>query len=294
MLAFKPCNFLKSLRVFVVVLPLMLLIYNPVAWGKSPLIAYKTYGKGPEKVMVLHSWLDDASSFDLVKPYWDKQKYTFVFVELRGYGKSKKIKGEYSSTEASNDVFKLADKLDWDQFHVVGHSMSGMIVQRIALLDKQRKTNRVQSVVAISPVTANGFPADEETKVFLKNAIHNKELSYGLVQGLTGGKLPDSFYQTVVDGYMSKNTVEAMTGYYNMWINEDFSAEVSQASIEVPLLVVSGTNDLPGFQQSYYKDTFGKWYPNVSFLNIESAGHLPMYETPVYLAAVIDTFLSKN
>ena len=269
-------------------------VMSKVIENKTADLAYQTYGSGDEKVMVLHSWLDDSNSFNLVKNNWSPETYTFVFVELRGYGKSKNIHGNFSSTEAAKDVFHLAEKLEWNKFHLMGHSMSGMIVQRMALIDNQEKTNRLKSVIALNPVTANGYPADEETKGFLQGLIHNKELSIGLVQGMTGGKLPTAFYNELVENYMRINTVEAMKGYYNMWINEDFSSEIKNANIELPLLVVSGANDLPGFQYDFYKETFGSWYSNVEFVNIESAGHLPMYETPLLLAAAVESFLSAN
>lgn len=153
----------------------------------QPILAHFEFGHGPEKVLMIHSWIDDSSSFDQVTSYLDQDKFTYVFADLRGYGSSISIEGDYTSTEAAMDVFRLADFLGWDRFHLMGHSMSGMISQRAALIDWTSGNCRIKSVVAITPVTANGYPADEDTKAFLKGSIHNREMGTQLVSGLTGG-----------------------------------------------------------------------------------------------------------
>lgn len=62
------------------------------------------------------------------------------------------------------------------------------------------------------------------------------------------------------------------------------------AHIDTPLLVIGGRQDLPGFQEPHLRQTFGEWYPNVDFAFVTDAGHYPMQEAPVYLAALIERF----
>lgn len=85
-----------------------------------------------------------------------------------------------------------------------------------------------------------------------------------------------------------------MQGYYRMWIDGDFSAEAAAVKPGTPLRVIGGRNDLPGFDETHYRATFGAWYPNVNFEFISDAGHFPMYETPVYLAALIEAHLNAH
>jgi pimeloyl-ACP methyl ester carboxylesterase len=56
--------------------------------------------------------------------------------------------------EACQDILALADALEAPRFHLIGHSMSALIAQRIAWL----ASDRVRSLVAITPVFAAGFP----------------------------------------------------------------------------------------------------------------------------------------
>ncbi|MEN8180730.1 MAG: alpha/beta hydrolase, partial [Pseudomonadota bacterium] len=152
-------------------------------------LGYSSYGQGEEKVIVLHDWMGDARNYEPVIPYLDPNGFTWVFADVRGYGMSREMKGQYTVAEVAQDVFHLADSLGWKRFHVVGHSMNGMAVQWMAVDDWQSGAKRLKSVVAITPVTADGYPADEGTKQFLWNAIHNRDVSEQAFGGLTGGRL---------------------------------------------------------------------------------------------------------
>ncbi len=72
---------------------------------------------------------------------------------------SKNIKGEYSCEEASNDVKNLLLNLDIKEYFLVAHSMSTMIAQKIALIDK-----RVKKLLLITPISAAGIKMKEECK----------------------------------------------------------------------------------------------------------------------------------
>lgn len=260
----------------------------------KPILSHAMFGSGLEKILVLHSWIDDASSFDGVKPFLDTEAFTFVFADLRGYSGSRHIEGKYTVNEAAEDAIRLADALGWDRFHVIGHSMSGMIVQRLAVSDWTSGARRLKSVIAVTPVTADGYPADEETKTFLIGTIHNSEPAEQLVAGLTGGRLPAAFYRSVTQKNISTSRADAMKGYYDMWVNTDFSAEAEAAQVGTPIRVIGGRQDLPGFQEEKYRATFSVWYPNADLQFITDAGHFPMYETPLYFAALVDEFLKAQ
>ncbi len=43
--------------------------------------------------------------------------------DFRGYGRSSGLTGDCSITEMGSDIVDLADALEWQEFHLVGHSM---------------------------------------------------------------------------------------------------------------------------------------------------------------------------
>ena len=258
----------------------------------QPILGYETFGSGSEKVLVLHDWMGDAANYEPMKAYLDGDAFTFVFADLRGYGRSRELKGQYTVEEIAGDTLALVNKLGWDRFHVVGHSMTGMAVQRLAIDDWTSGAKRVKSVVAITPVSADGYPATDEDREFLWSAIHNEEVSKMAFGALTGAKLGDSWASAKTIRNIETSDAEAMKGYYKMWLDTDFSDEAAAAQMQTPIRVIGGRNDLPGFLEPKLKSSFGAWYPNAELRFITDTGHYPMQETPAYLAALIQEFLA--
>ena len=44
----------------------------------------------------------------------------------------------------------------------------------------------------------------------------------------------------------------------------------------------------------FMRETFLKWYPNATLETIANAGHYPMYETPVLLATMMESYMGKH
>lgn len=257
-------------------------------------LGHDLLGVGSQHVLVLHSWMGNARSFDLMKPYLDTDKFTFAFADLRGYGRSRAVLGNYTLGEAAEDALVLANNLGWDRFHVVGHSMSGMVMQRMLLDDACRSRRRIASAVGVTPVTASGFPADEETRLFLWNLVHDETLTMQGISLLTSQRLPAAWVRALARDNIATSDPDAMRGYYRMWIEGDFSDEVAHFRPDTPLRVIGGRQDLPGFAEAHYRATLATWFPNIDLQFISDAGHFPMYETPPLLAAMIEAHLSAH
>ena len=251
-------------------------------------IAYKQVGSGKEKVLVMHNWMGDSTSYDFMLPYLNTDAYTYVFVDLRGYGRSKEIRGKYSVEEASADAITLINFLDWDVFHLIGHSMSGMIVQKIAV----ENPLRVKSVVAITPVPACGSPVSPEMMGFFESvALSNDAAAMECVNILTSRRYTSAFAKKMVADMRQASTSEARLGYMNMFFHTDFSASVQ--GLRTPLLVLFGEHDFEG-SEAFMRDTFLKWYPNAQLECSKASGHYPMIETPIALVASIEKFISAH
>jgi len=252
------------------------------------MIGHKTYGHGLEKVLIMHDWFCDSTSYDAIIPFLDTTLYTYAFMDLRGYGKSKSIQGECSVEEATQDAIALADHLKWNRFHVVGHSMSGMIAQRIAL----EATDRVKSVVAITPVPACGSPVPDEVLEFLENAATNNDQSAGQIIGfMTSGKLPMRFADYKVKEWRTTSIPEARAAYLRMFAQTNFADQVK--GLKTPFLVIVGGHDAEGYSEAVMRETFLKWYPNAELVTINHSGHYPMQEAPLYLLSLIEGFIGR-
>ncbi len=86
-----------------------------------------------EKVVVYNDWMGDCTSWEPVMQYLDVDRFTYVLTDVRGYGRSIHLTGEYNETEAAADTLELIDHLSWNRVHLVGFSMTGMVVERLAI-----------------------------------------------------------------------------------------------------------------------------------------------------------------
>lgn len=251
-------------------------------------IGHSIFGQGRERVLVMHDWFCDATSYDSMRPYLDPKTFTYAFMDLRGYGKSKTTPGECTAEEAAQDAIALADSLKWDQFHVVGHSMTGMVAQLIALM----APDRIKSVTAITPVPACGSPVPEEVMGFLENAAEsNDESARQIVGFMTGGRHDKPFIEYKVSRWRETSVPQARIAYLHMFAQTDFSNKVK--GLKTPFLVLVGAHDAEGHSVTVMKETFCQYYPNVELVTIQNAGHYPMQETPVFLAGILERFIRK-
>lgn len=249
---------------------------------------YNSFGSGPEKVLVMHNWLCDTSSYRPMLPYLDPQQFTFLFMDLRGYGGAKDVIGTYSLQEASDDALHLADSLGWKNFHIIGHSMSGMIAQKIAL----DHSARVKSLIGIAPVHAAGSPRTPELMTFLEGAaLFNEASALECIHVLTNRRYSHYIAKKMADQWRLCSTPEARMAYLHMFCNTDFSKE--SKGLQTPMLIIFGEHDLED-EEALSDKTFLKWYPNAFIECCKNAGHFPMQETPIYLASLIEKFLCNN
>ena len=256
--------------------------------ARSANVEYAVLGEGPEKVLVLHDWLGDRTNYEPVHPYLDTDAFQFAFVDLRGYGESMDIPGRFTSDEAARDAISVADALGWRSFHIVGHSMTGMVVQKVAVLAGRR----VESIVATTPVHAGGMQPDDDTHAFFAQVARSPEPMAKGIDLLTGGRLSPEWQRFKVQRALSRSTESARLGYLDMFAYEDFSELVD--GIGIPLLVVLGRNDLDAFRPPVIRQTFGQWYENFEITQITDAGHYPMQETPVLYATRVQEFLKRQ
>lgn len=251
-------------------------------------IAYTIIGKGAIKVVVLHGWFGSHTVFTPLFHLLDTQTFTYLFVDYRGYGKSRELAGEYSIREISDDVLALVAKLGWNEFHLVGHSLGGLAMQRI-MLDVD-KPERIRSAIGICPVPACGYPLDEEAAELFAYAIQHDEGRYAILDYTTGSRLSAGWLNFMVAQSRAATSEAVFAAYLDAWTTSDFAAELAARKLNIPVLICLGEHD-PAFPQVWVKETLLSWLPQAQLQVIANAGHYPMQETPVNLVTVMENFL---
>lgn len=254
--------------------------------GSDAVLGYVRYGNGPVHVLVMHDWLGDHSSYDAVIPWLDGHAFTYIFIDVRGYGQSIELAGEFTVEEIAADCLMLADHLGWTRFHLVGHSMTGMITQRIAA----DAPSRVTSAIAVCPVSAAGNRLSPEALAFFASTIEDDDALRRLFKFVTGG-LSDAWGDRKVR--QSRDTVAptCRARYLEMLVTANFVDDVQ--GLETPYLITVGDKD-PRLDSEAMACTFLAWHPNAELQVIPNCGHYPMQECPPYFATVIEGFLKRN
>ncbi len=251
-------------------------------------LGYELFGDGPEHVIALHDWMSTHRSFDDVRPYLTTERFTYAFHDHRGYGNSRDLRGDHSLLGAVQDVLEVADDLGWRDFHFLGHSMSGMVGQRLSL----DAPDRLTSLVLVTPVTAAGMPLDGEARALFEGAVDDDGLWVTVANAVTAGRLGERFLHRKLEQHRATVDRQAFAGLLRMWSENDFSSEMG--GLETPTLVLAGAHDFPAFTAETYEASIGRWYKSVRVECIENAGHYPMSEAPPYFAHVVESFLADH
>ena len=252
-------------------------------------IGHTIVGSGKEKVLVLHGWFGDCQVWEPTFNSLDKDTFTYVFIDYRGYGKSKGMNGDYSMKEIASDAISLTIDLEFADFHVIGHSMGGMAIQRLILDLDDRKS--IKSAVAIDPVPACGAQLDDDSWALFEGAIANDENRYNILDFTTGNRNSVQWLNYMVERSRASTTVDAFAGYLNAWVKENFVEETK--GLKTPFFVCIGEHDL-AFSKEAMESTYLEWLPNSKLEIIANAGHYPMQEAPVNLATVMEAFMKEH
>jgi pimeloyl-ACP methyl ester carboxylesterase len=249
-------------------------------------IGFETRGHGPAKVLVLHGWFGDHAVWSPTFPFLDEKAFTYVFPDYRGYGASRGLKGGYTIAEIAGDALGVADRLGWERFSVVGHSMGGMAAQRLAI----DAAGRVLAMVGVTPVPATGVPLPPELEAVFGSVVSSDDAGRGVLQASLGGRYTPALVDFILRHARATSTPEAFAAYFTAFSKTNFSGEA--AGLKAPALILIGEHD-QGVSEEFVRATFPAMYPHAVLEILPGAGHYPMLETPPRLVGRIEGFLKQ-
>ncbi|MEV7233175.1 alpha/beta hydrolase [Streptomyces sp. NPDC051020] len=252
-----------------------------------PLLPHGLHGDGPHKVIAVHGWFADRSAYDPVLPDLDLGSFQYAVVDLRGYGEARDASGAYTTAEGAADVIALADRLGWDRFSLIGHSMGGCIAQRTLAI----APHRVRRIVGVSPVPASGLPLPPEQWELFSAAAHTPENRRIILDITTGGRRPAGWLDRMVRRSLERSDAKAFRAWLDSWAGEDFHDRIDGSP--VPALAVVGALD-PALSAELQRATWMRWFPQAELVELPSCGHYAMDEAPLDLIRVMEDFLRAD
>ena len=241
-------------------------------------------GHGPRKVLALHGWFGHAEGWGPMTQHLDLDAFTYAFMDYRGYGQRKHGDGPFTIAQIAGDALVLVDQLAWAQFALVGHSMGGLAIQQV-LADAPQ---RVQALVAITPVPAAGVPFDADGWAFFSAAAHDAATRRAIIDLTTGKRLCARWLDTMVQSSLAHSDVDAFGAYLTAWAKTNIAERIRGQTL--PVLVIAGEHD-PALGEATCRATWLKDYPQAQLEVMTNAGHYPMDETPIALVSSMEKFL---
>lgn len=248
-------------------------------------IAHAITGRGPVRVIALHGWFGSAAGWGWLPELIDQDRFTYAFMDYRGYGNRKSEAGEYTVEEIAADALSLADELGWGRFALVGHSMGGKAAARVFC----DAPDRVSALIGISPVPASGVPFDEQSWALFDGAAAEDGNRYAIIDFTTGNRHTPTWLNSMVAFSVANSTRAAFGAYLPSWAKGDFSAQLPTA--HVPIRVVAGAHD-PALGADAMQATWCAQLPSCELEVLADAGHYGMFECPVTLATSLEKTLS--
>ena len=151
---------------------------------------------GSITVIACHGWLDNAASFDSLAPLLDDCH--LVALDLPGHGLSdhKPLQATYNIWDDLLDILAVADAMDWQQFHLLGHSRGAIIsVFLAAAMPDRIKTLTLLDGIIAPPVDVKNTP---------------KQLNKFLTQHRSIAKKTLTFHRTVEDAISARCIAASM------------------------------------------------------------------------------------
>lgn len=116
----------------------------PIATLPDTSLHYTLRGSGDPVVLVMGLGLT-GEGWELQVETLSRSHAVLTF-DNRGSGRSSTPEGPYSTDQLADDTLRLMDHLGIDRAHIVGTSMGGMVVQKLAL----RAPRRVRSLALLA------------------------------------------------------------------------------------------------------------------------------------------------
>jgi 3-oxoadipate enol-lactonase len=250
-------------------------------------------------LLLLHGFTGAKEDFaDFLDGFADRGWHV-VAPDHRGHGGSDQPESEddYSLAAMAADMLAVADELGWDRFHLLGHSMGGMVAQVMAL----EHPERLSSLVLMD----SGHGAVEGIDPALRDLAVAVVRTEGVERLMELAKQVDTREPTPADlrvraerpGYVEfgerkmRSCSAAMYAAMAMELSEPHDRLDALRGLDVRTLVLVGEQDEGFLGQS---QRMAEAIPGATYELVADAAHSPQFENPDRWWKVVTRFLEPS
>ncbi len=252
-------------------------------------LAWDRAGDGPV-VLLVHGIGSSRRTWDAIVPQLVSAGYRALRLDLRGCGESSVPEGEFGMDAFLGDLVSFVDSLGLDTFHLVGHSLGGMIAQRYVL----DHPARVRSLALASTTSHNGRRANAFARLMVSLAEHGYDAleQQPALRETAEATLREAFPGGVPLSMLKRGMERPNPARANAWrACIDFTAKDRLSEVRCPCLVTHGTADmLIPFRAG---ELVAQAIPAARWVVEEGAGHSLPKERAASFGAALTTLLSE-
>lgn len=201
---------------------------------------------GKKTLLFIHGWPLNHKAYEYQFDQLPKLGYRCLGMDMRGFGKSSKPSSGYSYNRLADDVRRVVEALNLQNFILAGHSMGGATAIRYMARHKGYGVSRLALFGAAAPsVTIRpdfpfGVPRETVDKLIEGAAMDRPNMLTGLSQQFFYQKLSQPFYQWFVSLGLEGagwSTIQCAMTFRDEYLLADLE------KIRVPTLILHGIHD---------------------------------------------------
>ncbi len=244
-------------------------------------ISYREVGSGSTDIILLHGWMVSGTVLDNLIPKFKSSEYRLLIPDMRGTKPSDQPKAGYSVENYIKDVMAVAKDAGAKSFVLAGHSMGGLIAQKIA----GKRPNKVDGLILMSPVPASGFDLPQATYDFFRAAADSPALQRQIFR-LSSVDMDKSDVDRLVSS-SSAMPPKAIRQSLDAWVDADFEDQLSNITAPTYILL----SDDPFMNQAFLQQKIASKVSDAEVDYFPGAGHYLFVEKPQTTADKLDGFI---
>ncbi|WP_186019825.1 alpha/beta fold hydrolase [Burkholderia gladioli] len=249
-------------------------------------LVYRLQGEGPRELVCIHgvgsyleAWQGAINALG--------GGFRVLSFDLRGHGRSERVKGRYEIDDFVGDVLALADHAGFTRFDLAGFSLGGLIAQRLALTHPAR----LRRLVLLATVA--GRTAEERARVAERLAALQAGERGAHYDASLSRWLSEDFqarHPALVDELRrrnARNDPDCYAAAYRVLAQTDFGGLIDQ--IAMPTLIATGECDAGSNPRMarYMHERI----PDSRLAILPDLRHSLLNEAPEQVAALMRAFL---
>lgn len=254
---------------------------------------YELHGEQGEPLVLVHGYTGDITDWRHQLPEF-AATHRVLIMDHRGHGGSEapRDRSAYSITQMADDVEALVAMVGFERYHLLGHSMGGLVAQEIAL----RSVARLLSLTLEDTGARFGAGRNEVVRTFIdKRNKMAEERGMAAIVAMPSLVAPPPHMPKERTAERDKRLAAmSVDGYIGAWQGLDAwpGSKERLKDISMPTMVIYGELDAkPMIEGALY---LAAEIPGAVLEVVPEAGHSPQYERPEIFNAALRRHLDRN